>query len=71
MSAIINSSGKGRERNPEAFILEADLPGVKVEDFKVEIEDTTLFYKAGDHWRKATETVGNQTADASFLTFFF
>jgi HSP20 family protein len=34
--------------SPEAFILEADLPGVKAEDVKVEVEDRELVLRG---WR--------------------
>lgn len=45
----------------EAFILEADLPGVKAEDVKVEVEDSDLVLQG---WR----TLKQQETDGQFHT---
>jgi HSP20 family molecular chaperone IbpA len=46
--------------SPEAFILEADLPGVKPEDVKVEVEDCELLLRG---WRSLEQ---RRTTDGQF-----
>ncbi len=55
--------------NEEAFTLEADLPGVKPEDFKLSIENRTLTLQGERRFEKKSESDNYHRVERSYGSF--
>lgn len=44
-----------RKKTPEAHVFKADLPGLKKEEVKVEVEDGSVLQKSGERCREQEE----------------